>query len=80
MENLPDPQHPGIFKKIESIYCQCDCCIPVVPGDPIQRKNGKNMQKITIQGRGGDRFGPVFELIRKEQAVPAESEGFGLLY
>lgn len=40
------------------------------------------MQKITIQGRGGTDFRPVFELIRKEQEKRElqEFEGFDLFY
>ena len=55
------------FKKMKVYIVQCDCCIQWYQVIHSEEEWKEYMQKITIQGRGGTDFRPVFELIRKEQ-------------
>ena len=57
----------NFFKKMKVYIVQCDCCIQWYQVIHSEEEWKEYMQKITIQGRGGTDFRPVFELIRKEQ-------------
>ena len=57
----------NFFKKMKVYIVQCDCCIQWYRVIHSEEEWKEYMQKITIQGRGGTDFRPVFELIRKEQ-------------
>lgn len=57
----------NFFKKMKVYIVQCDCCIQWYRVIHSEEEWKECMQKITIQGRGGTDFRPVFELIQKER-------------
>lgn len=58
----------NFFKKMKVYIVQCDCCIQWYRIVDSEEEWRSCMQEITIQGRGGTDFRPVFEFIRKEKA------------
>lgn len=58
----------NFFKKMKVYIVQCDCCIQWYRIVHSEEEWRSCMQEITIQGRGGTDFRPVFEFIRKEKA------------
>lgn len=57
----------NFFKNMKVYIVQCDCCIQWYQIVHSEEEWKSCMQQITIQGRGGTDFRPVFELIRKEK-------------
>lgn len=57
----------NFFKKMKVYIIQCDCCILCNEVVHSEEEWNEYMQKVTIQGRGGTDFRPVFEFIKKEK-------------
>ena len=57
----------NFFRQMKVYIVQCDCCIQWYQVVHSEEEWKACMDKITIQGRGGTDFRPVFELIRKER-------------
>ncbi len=57
----------NFFRQMNVYIIQCDCCIQWYRVIHSEKEWKACMEEITIQGRGGTDFRPVFEMIRKER-------------
>ena len=57
----------NFFSRMKVYIVQCDCFIQKVDVIHSEEEWKEYSRKVTIQGRGGTDFRPVFELIRQEK-------------
>lgn len=60
-------QRENFFRKMKVYLIQCDCCIQSVTVLRSEEEWREASRQITIQGRGGTDFTPVFRYIRELQ-------------
>ena len=58
----------NFFRKMNVYLIQCDCCIQSVQVIHSREEWEEYSKKITIQGRGGTDFTPVFRMIEQEKS------------
>ena len=58
----------NFFRKMEVYLVQCDCCIQSVQIIHSREEWEEYSRNITIQGRGGTDFTPVFRMIEQEKS------------